>query len=187
VRPTLSTARLALRPMTPDHTDLLVELHSDPEVMRHLTGRASTPAEVVEVWLPQSTDPHHDALGMGYWTAYEHEAFVGWFGLTPHGHGTAELGYRLRRAAWGRGLATEGARALVEHAFATLALERVLAETMAVNVGSRAVLDKIGMRHVRTEVREWDEPLPGSELGEVSYELTARQWRAIEGHSLGAG
>jgi hypothetical protein len=36
----------------------------------------------------------------------------------------------------------------------------------------------IGMRHVRTEHREWDEPLPGSDGGEVIYEITAEQWRA---------
>lgn len=195
MRPTLRTARLALRPMTTDHLDLLVELHSDPEVMRHLTGRAGTAEDVVEVWLPQSTDPDHDARGMGSWSAYQHEVFVGWFGLTPRGPGTAELGYRLRRAVWGQGLATEGARAVVEHAFATVGLERVLAETMADNARSRAVMDRIGMRHLRTEVREWDEPPPEADLGQgsraqrgaVVYELTAAQWRTIEGHRLGAG
>ena len=89
--------------------------------------------------------------------------------LDPDDDETAELGYRLRRDAWGRGLATEGSRALLDHAFRTLALPVVWAGTMAVNTGSRGVMAKLGMRHVRTEVRQWDEPLPGAERGEVRY------------------
>ena len=171
-RPTLRTERLLLTPLGPEHTDLLVELDSDPEVMRFLTGRASTRAEVVETWLPRRTDPHHDRRGLGYWVAHVEEEFVGWFCLTPRPDPmVAELGYRLRRAAWGRGLAVEGAGAVVRHGFDTLGLATVVAETMAVNAPSRRVMERLGMRHVATEVREWDDPLPGAELGEVGYEL----------------
>ncbi len=79
---------------------------------------------------------------------------------------------------WGRGLATEGSRALLDHAFVTLGLPRVWATTMAVNAGSRAVMEKLGMRHVRTEVKEWDDPLPGWEQGEVRYEIERSDWLA---------
>jgi RimJ/RimL family protein N-acetyltransferase len=84
----------------------------------------------------------------------------------------ATLGYRLRRSAWGRGYATEGARTLVRHAFTELGVGRVAATTMAVNTRSRRVLEKAGLRHVRTPYLDWPDPLPGNEHGDVEYELS---------------
>ncbi|GGM30496.1 GNAT family N-acetyltransferase [Micromonospora yangpuensis] len=82
----------------------------------------------------------------------------------------AELGYRLRRVAWGRGLATEGSRALLRYAFDTVGVRRVWAQTMAVNTRSRAVLERAGLRYVRTFHLHFDDPIPGTEHGEVEYE-----------------
>jgi RimJ/RimL family protein N-acetyltransferase len=175
-RPSLTTARLELRPLTADDSDLLVELDGDRAVMEFLTGREMPPDEVIEVWMPQRTDPAHDRLGLGYWSAFEGGEFVGWFCLTPSEDDAAELGYRLRQRAWGRGLASEGAARLLQHGFETVRLHRIWAETMAVNTRSRAVLERLGLRHLRTDVRQWDDPLPGSELGEVVYELTAHEF-----------
>jgi RimJ/RimL family protein N-acetyltransferase len=84
----------------------------------------------------------------------------------------AEAGWRLARSHWRRGYATEGAAALLAHGFDTVGLRSVRAETMAVNRRSRAVMARLGMRHVRTEHRTWSEPLPGAEHGEVVYEVT---------------
>ncbi len=92
----------------------------------------------------------------------------------------AELGYRLRRAAWGRGLATEGSRALLRYAFATVGLARVWAQTMAVNTPSRRVMEKAGLRYVRTFHLDWDDPIEGTEHGEVEYELLRAEWAARE-------
>ena len=126
------------------------------------------------------------------------DRLIGWFGLRPvapseawiddwpeaqPGSGTAlgqpavvSLGYRLRRSAWGRGYATEGARMLVTRAFAELGVGRVVATTMAVNIGSRRVMEKAGLRHTRTVYLSWPDPLPGSEHGEVEYELRRDDW-----------
>ena len=60
--------------------------------------------------------------------------------------GQAELGYRLARRWWRQGLAGEGARELLRHAFEDLGLQRVLAETMAVNTASRATMASVGLR-----------------------------------------
>lgn len=104
-RPTLRTGRLELRPLTREHTEALVELDSDLEVMRFLTGRPSTRAEVVDTWLPRRTDPSHDARGLGYWVGLDGDELLGWFCLTPwrDDPDVGELGYRLRRTAWGGG------------------------------------------------------------------------------------
>lgn len=55
---------------------------------------------------------------------------------------------------------------------------RVIAQTMAVNAGSRAAMEAVGMRYVRTCCQRWDDPLPGAELGEVEYEVTREAWLA---------
>lgn len=171
----LTTARLRLRRFTGDDVPRLVELDGDPEVMRFLTGgRPTPPATVRDEQLPRILDGYDSYPGLGRWAAEDtvDGAFLGWFALDPSDGGTGpELGYRLRRPAWGRGLATEGARALVDHAFTIPGVRRVWAQTMAVNVRSRAVLAKAGLRYVRTFHLDWPDPIAGTEHGEVEYEL----------------
>lgn len=177
----LTTARLRLRRFTTDDVPRLVELDGDPEVMRFLTGgRPTPPATVRDEQLPRILAVHDRHPGLGRWAAEDaiDGAFLGWFALDPSDDGSGpELGYRLRRAAWGRGLATEGARALVDHAFTLAGVRRVWAQTMAVNVRSRAVLAKAGLRHVRTFHLDWADPIAGSEHGEVEYELLRADYR----------
>jgi RimJ/RimL family protein N-acetyltransferase len=109
--------------------------------------------------------------------------FVGWWILEPPGRadqgpveGQAELGYRLLRRHWRKGLASEGARELIRYGFENVGLKRIFAETMAVNVASRATMAAIGMRQVRTFHLEWDDPIPGTELGEVEYAIDRERW-----------
>jgi RimJ/RimL family protein N-acetyltransferase/protein-L-isoaspartate O-methyltransferase len=170
VRPTLHTDRLTLRPLTEADLPDLVALNGDPEVMRYISGRPMTPAEVATE-LPGLT---RSERGLGLWCGFDGDGFAGvWFLVPdPDDASAAEIGWRLPRAAWGRGLAVEGARALLEHAFETVRSRRVWAETMAVNARSRSVMERLGMRHTGTEVREWEDPIPGWEQGEVVYELT---------------
>ncbi|GAB3595569.1 GNAT family N-acetyltransferase [Angustibacter peucedani] len=186
-RPVLRSDRLELRPLGDEHLEDLVALDADPEVMRHLTGRASTREEVL-VAHRRRTDPANDALGLGYWAGYDVRTpdggFVGWWCLTPPDRpdqgpreGQAELGYRLVRRAWRQGFASSGAWLLLRHAFETVGLERVFAETMAVNEGSRAVMAAVGLRHERTFQVHFDDPLPGTDQGEVAYAVSAAAWR----------
>jgi RimJ/RimL family protein N-acetyltransferase len=80
-------------------------------------------------------------------------AFLGWFHLRPqdgHPPDQPELGYRLRRSAWGKGYGTEGSRALIAKGFTELGARRVDASTYQDNLASRRVMEKSGMRLVRT-------------------------------------
>ena len=88
----------------------------------------------------------------------------------------AELGYRLRRMDWGQGLASEGASALVNWGFRSGGYDKIVGTTMAVNHASRRVMEKIGMTHARTDHVDRPDPIPGSEEGEVWYELTRSGW-----------
>ncbi|KRE37098.1 hypothetical protein ASG73_12430 [Janibacter sp. Soil728] len=110
------------------------------------------------------------------WIGHVDDQPVGWWAVWPREGGVAELGYRLARRWWRQGLAVEGASAVVTEAFADPQLDVVRAETMVVNTGSRGVMRRLGMRELRTEVREWGEPLPGAELGEVISEITRQDW-----------
>jgi RimJ/RimL family protein N-acetyltransferase len=149
MRPVLTTARLRLEPLRPEHAELLVELDSDPVVLQHILGRALTREESVAT-LPLRLDPDADERGLGLWIGFEGSGsdpvFVGWWCLLlDPDPTTAELGYRLPRSAWGRGLATEGARALLDHGFGALGLESVWAETRTTNRASQRVLTKCGL------------------------------------------
>lgn len=189
VVPPVVTPRLRLRPVRAADGDDVVALHGDPEVMRHLgSGRPVPPARVLVRDLPRLM-AHYGPVPLGYWAAEDRatDGFVGWFELRPMvgGSGDAvELGYRLRRSAWGRGLATEGARALVDAVFTSTDVSEVVATTMAVNTGSRRVMEKVGLtwRRTYTEaayIGASHDPIPGSEHGEVEYALARAAWRPL--------
>lgn len=174
---TWRTERLVLRRFTAADEDALVELNSDPEVMRFLTGGRPGSRQAVRTrTLPQFLAYPPNVLGV--WAATTEDGdFLGWLCLrqTPT---DPELGYRFRRAAWGHGYATEGCRAIVDRAFEETGTRRIWAATMAVNIRSRRVLERVGLRHVRTYHEHFDDPIPGTELGEVEYAVTRSEWLA---------
>ena len=180
----LETERLKLRRFTADDVDDLVELDSDPDVMRFINGGRPTPREEIENdVLPAFLAYYERDEGYGFWAAVEKSAgrFVGWFHLRPGEDsppGEVELGYRLRTPAWGKGYATEGSRALIDKGFAELGVERVFATTMTVNVASRRVMEKAGLKFVRTFHQPWPDYIEGQEQGDVEYALLRSEWRA---------
>ena len=143
--------RLILRRFTEDDADNLYELDSDPDVMRYLTGGTPTPRQVIEAEiLPRFTCYDERLPGFGFWAAIDKASgdFVGWFSLRPVDKADgreASLGFRLRKATWGRGYATEGARALICLSFTELGVERVVATTYEHNLASRRVMEKAGL------------------------------------------
>jgi RimJ/RimL family protein N-acetyltransferase len=75
--------------------------------------------------------------------------FLGWCGIFPlEDSGLIELGYRYRRAGWGRGIATDAARAVLAHGFGVLRLDPIVAVAHPDNLASRRVLGKLGFQHV---------------------------------------
>ena len=188
MRIALETDRLVLREFTANDVDLIVELDSDPEVTKYLTGGVATPLEEVrDDILPYWLRLNERDDGFGYWAAIERDTdtFLGWFHFRPGFPGVdgtvsegIELGYRFRRAAWGNGYATEGSIALVDRGFTDLGVERVFAQTMTANLASRRVMEKAGLRYFG-EIDPGDEyAIPGDELGGVEYALTKREWEA---------
>jgi RimJ/RimL family protein N-acetyltransferase len=176
----MHTDRLTLRQLTEADVDNLFDLNSDPEVMRYLTGGMPTPyAKVRDEYIPFLVASYERLGGLGTWAAESRSGgeFLGWFHLRPGPGNSADLGYRLRRAAWGNGYATEGSRALIRKAFTEHGADRVYAHTMTANAASRRVMEKCGLTLVRTTPYDGPDVIEGSEHGEVEYELTRLHWQ----------
>jgi RimJ/RimL family protein N-acetyltransferase len=177
----VETERLRLRRFTLDDVDLLTRLDSDPEVMRFLTGKPTPREEIENVVLPELLKVYAEHPELGTFAAEQKSdgAFIGWFGMQPTKEpAMVNVGYRLHRTAWGKGYATEGTKALIDKAFGELGMDRVLADTMAVNHRSRAVMRRSGLRFVRVYHEHFDDPLPGTEFGEVQYAVDRPTWEA---------
>ena len=149
----LRGARVTLRPWRDDDLAPFAALNDDPEVMRHLSGRLSR--EDSDAFAQRIRD-HFAGHGFGLWAldvpALGFAGFVGLSarlpfdlalpGIVPHPH---EIGWRLARAAWGRGYATEGAILALRHGFEALRLPQVVSFTVPANQASRAVMERIGL------------------------------------------
>lgn len=147
--PGIETPRLRLRPLASTDLDALVALDADPAVRRHVDQPEAPTREEVLAGLPRLLERNPEDDTPDFWAVEEREtgAFIGWIHLRPlEGHpGALDLGYRLRRGAWGRGYASEGAGALVERAVRAGGVERIVAHALEANVASRRVLEKLGL------------------------------------------
>ncbi|PZS15939.1 MAG: GNAT family N-acetyltransferase [Pseudonocardiales bacterium] len=184
-QPMLYTERLTLVPLGDEHLEFEIELDSDPEVMRYLTGRA-LPRDEVDQAHRRRLAAAREVPGLGFWVGSADGAFVGWWILRPPNGpdqpevaGEADLGYRLLRRHWRRGYASEGARELIRYGFADVGLTRIFAQTMAVNAASRATMNAAGLTFARAFVsgEPYEDPIPGAEQGEVEYEITRTTWQ----------
>lgn len=177
----LETERLILRRLTGADVENLFVLDSDPAVMRFINGGKPTPREVIETeTLPQLLGFYGRAPEYGLWAAIEKSTgeFIGWLSLRCDEGDLekVELGYRLRQSAWGKGYATEGSQALVDKAFSELGAQRVFATRMTVNSASIRVMEKAGLKYVRTFHESWPETIEGTQEGDVEYALTRSEW-----------
>jgi RimJ/RimL family protein N-acetyltransferase len=149
----LQGPRVVLRPWRDEDLAPFAAIAADPEVMRHLSSTL-TPDES-DAFVQRVRD-HFSANGFGLWAievpVIGFAGFVGVAARVPfalslpgveaHPH---EIGWRLARAAWGRGYASEGARLALGHAFGELALGQVVSFTVPANTRSLAVVQRIGL------------------------------------------
>ncbi|EHK22271.1 uncharacterized protein TRIVIDRAFT_29064 [Trichoderma virens Gv29-8] len=185
--PTLQTSRLQLNPLAEHNRDNIIALDSDPQVVKYVhNGRPLTQEEAIQ--------DHQERLsackqvpGLGYWAAYLGDVFIGWGALSPiqSNDGTfpatkAELGYRISPRFWRQGYAKEIGRELLRYGFDELGLMEAVGQTMAVNEASRATMKACGMRHVRTFYTEFEDPIPGTEEGEVEYIIIREEWLKLQ-------
>jgi RimJ/RimL family protein N-acetyltransferase len=162
-RPTVpSSERLVFRTWSEADEPLACALWGDAAVTRHL-GAIDARARLAEEIACAR------AHGIQYWPLFSRDgAFVGCAGLHPHREEARELGYHLRPEFWGRGLAFEAARAVVEFAFGVLDLHTLVGMHGPDNHASKRVLEKLGFTYTH------DELYPPTGRMHVAYGLLRR-------------
>jgi len=166
---TIRTPRLLLRPWRDEDVDAFAAMFDDPKVMEFLLparGRMSASADADRAAIDAIVGrirAHFDQHGYGWWAAELQEtgAFIGFIGLVhipfeAHFTPAVEVGWRLASAYWGKGYATEGARASLEVAFTELGFEEIVSITVPANQRSWRVMERIGM--TRDPADDFDHP-----------------------------
>jgi RimJ/RimL family protein N-acetyltransferase len=178
----LQTPRLILRQFIEEDANLLFELDNDPEVMRYIGPRQQTdPAGYRKQIADKYRGYYAKYDDVGVWALLERasESFIGWICLRPavdhrfaaevgFREGELELGYRLRRTAWGKGYATEASHTLVLMALAKPGPVRIVAIALAANVASTRVMEKVGLK------LQGGVAVPGCEQPAVIYSVDKR-------------
>ena len=145
---TLETSRLILRPFRNEDIDLLAELMANPDFMRFSLGVFSR--EQTASFLEKLIDWDRRSLPSQFAVIHRDDhrliGYCGFFHQQVDGTSEIEIGYRLHPEYWNKGLATEAARAVRDHAFAELKLPRVISLIHPDNVPSRRVAEKNGMK-----------------------------------------
>jgi RimJ/RimL family protein N-acetyltransferase len=181
--PTLMTARLVLRPWRASDRAPFAALGADPRVM-HFLGPPLTRAQSDA--LADRIEAHFAEHGFGLW-AVEAPGVVEFAGSVGLAHArfdapfnpSVELAWRLAPEHWGRGYATEAARAAARFGFEMLALSEILAFTTTRNAASRAVMERLGMTHDAREDFAHPALAPDDPLRpHVLYRWARERWRA---------
>jgi RimJ/RimL family protein N-acetyltransferase len=147
----MNTARLILRHWREADREPFARLNADPRVMQFMPALLSREESNSMV---ERIEAHFQQHGFGLYAAEFRQTreFIGFIGLNVPSFEAAftpcvEIGWRLAADHWNQGLATEGAHAILPYGFQVLGLEEIVSFTVAANVRSRRVMEKIGMRH----------------------------------------
>ncbi len=152
----LETDRLIVRPLNETDLNDMFALDSNPKVHQYLGNKPITHKQEALNYI-KSTIKQYNTTGVGRWAVIEKEtkSFIGWCGLRLYNDMTFnnktnfyDIGYRLLPKYWGKGYATESAKACLNYAFSTLNLNTIYGITEKENAASHAVLLKIGLNYI---------------------------------------
>ena len=179
----ISTSRICLRTWQASDQLSFAQMNADSQVMEYFP---STLTENETQALIERINEHLRCHQFGLWAAElkETKEFIGFIGLSIPSFSThftpcVEIGWRLARQYWGQGLATEGAKAVLDYGFSQFDLDEIVSFTALGNYRSRRVMEKIGL--TRQEKDDFDNPrlaLDHPLSKHVLYRLTQIQWRA---------
>jgi len=178
VDPEILTARLRIRPWRSEDLAPLSEIFAKPEMWRYPFGRGFTPQETELFLLRKIEAQRKDGPRPGAAEERGTGRLLGYITLSPPDWlpevmPAVEIGWRLDPAVWSQGLASEGARAMLDYGFDELALPAILSIYEPDNVASGRVMEKIGMQVERDTVHPYfDRPLR-------IYRMSRHQWETL--------
>ena len=184
---TIKTSRLVLRNWQKEDFASFADLNADPRVREFFPGLLSRQESDQSVRIMSD---HIEKHGFGFWAVslIDNNEFICFIGLknvsfTAHFTPAVEIGWRVAFNHWGKGYATEGARACLKYGFETLGLEEIVSFTTLKNIRSRHVMEKIGMHYDPRD--DFDHPLVPEEghplKRHVLYRFIGEQWRLNTG------
>lgn len=154
--------RLRYRLLSLSDIELLWEVDQDPEVMQYINGGQPTSRqEIEEVFIPRLAAYRNERAGWGLWqlSLSADNSYIGWILIRPMDFFSGnfdvnhiELGWRLKKKAWGHGYASEGVRAITKTLWQTTSVESVWAVADKENTRSIAVMKRLGMSYVKTGI-----------------------------------
>lgn len=149
MQPIIQSNRLIFREFTANDAPLMYELNSDPEVVKYVHEKPTTSLELALSAITNNILPQYATYGYGRWAVFlkASDTFIGWCGLKYRPERKEiDLGYRFMRQYWGRGYATESAKAVLEYGFRTLHLPKITAMAHIENLASLRVIEKCGLQ-----------------------------------------
>jgi len=147
----IETQRLFIRKFHLADDEAMKSIFCDPEVMKYGVGVQN--CEWIKDWINECLENYYRKWGFGAWAVVEKKSnsVIGYCGLfyfpDINGRSEIEVGYRLAKKFWGVGYATEAAKAVIQYAFDTLCIKRLIAMVDPYNVASLGVVEKLGMIH----------------------------------------
>jgi RimJ/RimL family protein N-acetyltransferase len=150
----LETPRLILSRFTEHDALLILYLNSNPEIVKYVHEPVLTTEEQARKILVDTILPQYKN-NLGRWAIHlkTTNEFIGWCGLKYRPElDEIDLGYRLKKDAWGKGYATEAAKYSLDHGLNYLKLTTITGRAHIENIASIKVLEKIGMQFTRKEV-----------------------------------
>ncbi len=172
----IETTHLILRWHTLEDAKAMMDLNSDPEVIRYTGDGPLNTIEDAQKVITERLFPQKELYQMGrFAVTLKDGTFIGWCGLRyfPHTQ-EVDLGYRFKKMYWGKGFATETSIACLKYGFETLKLKKIYATAMPDNIGSIKVMQKLGMTF-KGVVKDDDDPQPL-----IRYEITAEEFQACK-------
>ena len=154
--PTIRTSRLLLRPWTPDDAEAWFEILQEDGILRYFPNPAPPPRKKADSYIAHHLE-HWEKHGYGHWAVVtqDDKRVVGWSGLEYLPElGETEVAYLLSKSVWGRGYASEAARAALGFGFESAGLASIIGLVHQDNVASISVLEKCGL-HFADRIRLW--------------------------------
>ncbi len=173
--PILHTERLQLRPLRTSDAESLHGAFSDAELMTYWSSGPHRNFAETRSYIAGNMTAEFPTWGM----AMGEGPAIGWVVLIPHREGVREIGYILRRDAWGRGYAREAATRIIDYGFQELGLRRIFADVDPDNTASIVLLEKLGFVREGLLRAEWETHIGVRDS--YIYGLLAADWQRVSG------